>query len=171
MQATAKLNYLHIAPRKVRLIADMIRKKSVKEAEKILNFMPQRAALPMIKLIKSAVSNAKNSLGIEESNLFISKITVDEGPKMKKWMPRARGSPSPIHKKTSHISLVLDEIEKGKARVKKEAELSIIEEEKKQEKTMKNIQKPKISRSETEGKKPRLGRIARRIFGRKSFSK
>jgi len=171
MQATARLNYLHIAPRKVRLIADMIRKKSVKEAERILNFIPQRAALPVIKLIKSAVSNAKNSLGIEESNLFISKITVDEGPKIKKWMPRARGSPSPIHKKTSHIFLVLDEIEKGKAKVKKEQGSLRAEEEKKQEKTVKNIQKPKISRSETERKKPRLERVARRIFGRKSFSK
>lgn len=171
MQASAKLNYLHIAPRKVRLIVDMIRKKSVKEAEKILNFMPQRAALPVMKLIKSAVSNAKNSFGLEESNLFISKITVDEGPKMKKWMPRARGSPSPIHKKTSHVSLVLDEIEKGKAKVKKDQESLKVEEEKKQEKIAKNIQKPKISRGETERKKPRLERIARRIFGRKSFSK
>ena len=171
MQATAKLNYLHIAPRKVRLIADMIRKKTVKEAERILNFIPQRAALPIIKLIKSAVSNAKNSFGSEESNLFISKITVDEGPKMKKWMPRARGSPSMIQKKTSHILLVLDEIEKGKAKVKKEQESLTIEEEKKQEKIAKNIQKPKISRGETEKKKPRLERIARRIFGRKSFSK
>ncbi len=171
MQASAKLNYLHIAPRKVRLIVDMIRKKSVKEAEKILNFMPQRAALPVMKLIKSAVSNAKNSFGSEESNLFISKITVDEGPKMKKWMPRARGSPSPIHKKTSHVSLVLDEIEKGKAKVKKDQESLKVEEEKKQEKIAKNIQKPKISRGETERKKPRLERVARRIFGRKSFSK
>ncbi len=171
MQATAKLNYLHIAPRKVRLIVDMIRKKSVKEAEAILNFMPNRAALPIIKLMKSAVSNAKSSLGIEESNLFISKITVDEGPKMKKWMPRARGSPSPIHKKTSHILLVLDEIEKGKTKVKKEAEPPVIKEDTKQEKIVKDIQKPKISRSETEGKKPRFERVARRIFGRKSFSK
>lgn len=169
MSVTAKLNYLHIAPRKVRLIADLIRKKTVKEAESILSFATKRAALPIIKLIKSAISNAKNNFGLEESNLYISKITVDEGPKMKKWMPRARGSPSQIQKKTSHIILVLDEIEKRKAKVQKTQEPFVVEKE--QGKVARNIAKPKIPRSETVAKKPRFERIARRIFGRKSFSK
>jgi large subunit ribosomal protein L22 len=171
MPVTAKLNYLHIAPRKVRLMADLIRKKTVKEAEAILNFTPKRAAMPLIKLIKSAVSNAKNTLGLDESNLYISKITVDEGPKMKKWMPRARGSPSQIQKKNSHITLFLDEIEKGKTRVQKIQEPTVAEEEKKPEKVIKDMPKPQIPRTETTTKKPRFERIARRIFGRKSFSK
>lgn len=171
MPITAKLNYLHIAPRKVRLIADLIRKKTVKEAENILSFTPRRAALPIVKLIKSAVSNAKNTLGLDESNLYISKITVDEGPKMKKWMPRARGSPSMIQKKNSHITLFLDEIKKEKTGVKKTKEPVKIEEEKKLEKAIKSNFKPKIPRTETLSKKPRFDRITKRIFGRKSFSK
>lgn len=171
MQITAKLNYLHIAPRKVRLIADLIRRKTVIEAENILTFAPKRAATPLMKLIKSAVSNAKSTLGLEESSLYISKITVDEGPKMKKWMPRARGSPSMIQKKNSHITLILDEIEKGKAKVQKIQEAALIKEEKRPEKIIKSSSKPKIQRPETVSKKPRFERISKRIFGRKSFSK
>ena len=171
MPTTAKLNYLHIAPRKVRLVADLIRKKTVREAENILSFLPKRAAMPLIKLIKSAVSNAKDVLGLDESNLYISKITVDEGPKMKKWMPRARGSPSLIQKKNSHITLVLEEIEKGKTKIRKVKETVPVKEEKKPEKEEKTSLKPKIPKAETVSKKPRFERIAKRIFGRKSFSK
>jgi len=170
MPITAKLNNLHIAPRKVRLVADSIRKKTVKEAENILNFITKRAALPMIKLIKSAVANAKNISGLDESNLYISRITVDEGPKMKKWMPRARGSPSPIQKKTSHITLFLDEIEKGKA-IGAAQKAALTKEEKKPERIAKSGPKPKISRTETVSQKPRFEKLTKRIFGRKSFSK
>ena len=171
MPIVAKLNYLHIAPRKVRLIADSIRKKTVKEAETILSFVPKRAALPLRKLMKSAVANAKNTFGLDESNLFISKITVDEGPKMKTWMPRARGSPSMIQKKNSHITLFLDEIEKGIVRVGKSKTPVKVEGEKKSEKITKPGLKPKIPRAEMLSKKPRFERISKRIFGRKSFSK
>jgi len=171
MPITAKLNHLHIAPRKVRLIADLIRRKTVKEAEAILSFTPRRAAIPMIKLIKSAVSNVKNISGLDETNLYISKITVDEGPKMKKWMPRARGSPSLIQKKSSHITLVLEEIEKGKNRIQKIQTPSLVSEEKKTEKVVKTSPKTKIKRTEMVSKKPRFGGIVKRIFGRKSFSK
>ena len=171
MPTVARLNYLHIAPRKVRLIADLIRGKTVKEAETILIFLPKRAARPLMKLIKSAVSNAKNISGLDGSNLYISKITVDEGPKMKKWMPRARGSPSPIQKKNSHITLFLEEIEKGKTSLKKIQEPEQVKEEKKQEKITKPNLKPKIPKTETGSKRPRFERIAKRIFGRKSFSK
>ncbi len=170
MPITAKLNYLHIAPRKVRLIADLIRKKTVKEAETILSFTKKRTALPMLKLIKSAVSNAKNASGSDEANLYISKIMVDEGPKTKKWMPRARGSPSLIQKKNSHITLVLEEIEKGKTEIQK-TQTSVLAEEGKSEKVVKTSLKPKIQRTKTVSKKPIFEGITKRIFGRKSFSK
>jgi large subunit ribosomal protein L22 len=107
MPAVAKLRYLRIAPRKVRLVADLIRGKSVNEAETILNFTPKKAALPLLKLLKQAIANAKN-LGLEKEKLFISKILVDEGPKLKRVMPRARGQANIIQKKTSHITLLLD---------------------------------------------------------------
>jgi large subunit ribosomal protein L22 len=110
MKVVAQLNYLRIAPRKVRLVADLIRGKSVKEAKRILNFTRKKAAKPMLKLLNSAIANAKHNFNLEEDRLFISKILVNEGPKLKRWMPRARGSISEIQKKSSHIFLELEEI-------------------------------------------------------------
>ena len=108
MPVKAKLNYLRIAPRKVRLLADLIRGKSVDQAQSILNLTVKRGSLPLLKLLKSAVTSAQNQLGAQAQNLYISKITVDEGPKLKRFMPRARGSAYEIQKKTSHVTLVLD---------------------------------------------------------------
>jgi len=112
MVITAKLNYLRIAPRKVRLVADLIRGKSVEEAQTILNFTIKKGAQPLLKLLNSAVANAKNNFKLETAKLFISKIEVNEGPKYKRMRPRARGQGYEIQKKTSHISLFLDEIKK-----------------------------------------------------------
>jgi large subunit ribosomal protein L22 len=111
-EVKAKLRYLRIAPRKVRLVADLIRGKSVEEAERILNFTRKKAALPLLKLLKSAIANAKHNFNLDEKNLYISKIIVDEGPKMEKIFPRARGRADIIQKKTSHVTLVLKEKEK-----------------------------------------------------------
>ncbi|MDP2909466.1 MAG: 50S ribosomal protein L22 [bacterium] len=114
-ESKAKLSYLRIAPRKVRLVADMVRGKKVGEAGNILNFAVKRGAGPVLKLLHSAIANAENNLHLNKDNLYISKITVDEGPKFKRVMPRARGSASPIQKKTSHITIVLSELNKSKA--------------------------------------------------------
>lgn len=119
MQVKAKLNYLRIAPRKVRLVADLIRKKRVETAQAILKFTIKKGAGPLLKLLNSAVANARNNFQIEPDNLYIYKITVDEGPKYKRWMPRARGQASEIQKKTSHIIIILDEIEKKLKKAKK----------------------------------------------------
>lgn len=105
----AKLNYLKIAPRKVRMVADLIRGKSVEEAGAILNFTIKGAAKPMGKLLASAVANAKHNFQLDAINLYISKITVDEGPKQKRWRARARGRAAAIQKKSSHITIILDE--------------------------------------------------------------
>ena len=110
MQTTAKLQYIRIAPRKVRLVADRIRGKRVGEARLILRVTARSAAEPLQKLVKSAVVSARNNFQIEESNLYIAKIAVDEGPKLKRFRPRARGRAYPIQKKTSHVTLVLEEI-------------------------------------------------------------
>ncbi len=112
MEVKAKLRYLRIAPRKVRLVADLIRGKSVEKAEAILSFTTKKAAPVLLKLLKSAIANAKHNFNLEEKNLYISKILVDEGPKLKRIMPRGRGHSSEIQKKTSHITLVLDVIRK-----------------------------------------------------------
>lgn len=108
MQITAKLRYLRIAPRKVRLVADLIRGKSVKEAQSILDFSSKKAAGPIKKLLKNSIANNKSNFQLDQDSLYISKITVDEGPKLKRWRPRARGKAAEIQKKTSHISLVLE---------------------------------------------------------------
>jgi large subunit ribosomal protein L22 len=108
-EVKAYLRYLRIAPRKVRLVADLIRGKSVLEAERILNFTRKKAALPLLKLLKSAISNAKHNFNLDEKSLYISKITVDQGPKTKKVFPRARGRADIKEKKTSHVTLILKE--------------------------------------------------------------
>jgi len=112
MPVVAKLKYLRIAPRKVRLVADLIRGKSVEQAQTLLHFTVKKANEPLLKLLKSAIASARNNFQLQESNLYICKISVDEGPKYKRYMPRARGQAYEIQKKTSHVTLWLDEIVK-----------------------------------------------------------
>lgn len=108
MEIKSKLNNLRIAPRKSREVVDLIRGKKVIEARATLEFTVKRAAEPILKLLNSAVASAlKNKL--EEGNLYIKKITVDEGPKLKRFFPMSRGRAYPIMKRTSHITLVLNE--------------------------------------------------------------
>jgi large subunit ribosomal protein L22 len=123
MPIVSKLNYLRISPRKVRLVADLIRNNKVEQAERILNFTIKRAAGPLAKLLKTAIADAHNNFHIDSDNLYISKIIVNEGPRYKRWRPRSRGMANKIEKRTSHITLVLGEIsprEEDKASIKKE---------------------------------------------------
>ena len=115
MEAKASLNYLRTAPRKVRLLADLIRGTNVKKAKLALRFSGKKAGEPLLKLLNSATANAKKNLDLDDAkvaNFYIKKITVDEGPKLKRWRPVSRGSAHPIEKKTSHITLILDESKK-----------------------------------------------------------
>ena len=117
-----------------------------------------------LPLLNSAIANAKNNFQLEESNLYISRITVDEGPKYKRWRARARGRASEIQKKTSHVNLYLDEIVKKPKKVKKGKK---VEEVEKIEKVPK-IEKPKF-RPEKEIPRPKIEKDMRRIFRRKAF--
>src|SRR3989338_4511249 len=96
------------APRKVRLVAGLIRGKNVEEAVVLLNFLAKRAGLPIKKLLLSAVANAAQ-MGIEKENLFIKELKVDKGIVMKRMMPAAMGTGHRINKRTSHVTLVLAE--------------------------------------------------------------
>jgi large subunit ribosomal protein L22 len=108
MKATA--THVRISPRKVRLVADAVRGKSVSQAMSILSFTRKKAALPVQKLLKSAVANAAENDGISDvDTLMIDWITVDEGPTLKRYMPRARGRATPIRKRSSHINIRLRE--------------------------------------------------------------
>lgn len=168
MAVTAKLNYLRIAPRKVRLVADLIRNKRVEEAETILSFTTKKASLPLLKLLKQALANARSSFQLDPSNLFVARITVDEGPKLKRWRPRARGQAYEIQKKTSHLTIVLDEIVKKPKKAKKVKKLKEIEGVKEKIKKEVEVKKPKF-KPEPEIKKPKLEKAIQRIFRRKAF--
>lgn len=106
-QVTAQLNKLRIAPRKVRLLADLIRGKHVLKARWLLDFSVKRGSLPLKKLLDSAVANAKHNFQLDEKNLYIAVITVDEGTKMRRWRARSRGRANRIEKKTSQIKITL----------------------------------------------------------------
>jgi len=106
----AKVSHLRISPRKVRLVADTVRGKSASQAMDILRFARKKAAIPVEKLLKSAVANASEFHGVTDvDDLYIQHIAVDEGPTMKRYMPRARGRATPIRKRTSHVRLELRE--------------------------------------------------------------
>jgi len=110
MTVRAKLNNLRIAPRKVRLVADLIRGRKVDEAQAVLETIIKRAAKPLSKLLKSAIANAENNFNLDKDSLYISKIIVNEGRKIKRWRARSRGRAFEIQKKTSHIILELDNL-------------------------------------------------------------
>ncbi len=98
-----------MAPRKVRKVADLIRGSEVEKALHILRVTPKAASKPLKKLLESAVANAHHKGSIDVDTLRVKKITVDQGETLKRWLPRAQGRATPIRKKTSHISVVLEE--------------------------------------------------------------
>lgn len=120
MKVTAKLKNLRIAPRKVRLVADAIRGMNTDVALVQIKNVIKRSSDDMEKFLKSAIANAENNFGLDRTNLYVSDIQVGEGPRMKRWLPRAHGRATLILKRTSHVYLTLDEREEGKNRKTKE---------------------------------------------------
>lgn len=108
-QVTAKLNYLRVAPRKVKLVLDEVRGLPVQKAIDLLAFAKKSSAIDISKLLKSAVANADRKGGIDVDNLIVKQIWVCQGPILRRSLARARGSASRINKKTSHITVVLEE--------------------------------------------------------------
>ena len=109
MSATARVSYLRVTPRKARLVADLIRGKKVQEALDMLAFTNRYVSKDFRKLIRSALANAEQKGGMDPDNLIIKTVMVDQGPMLKRWQARARGTAFKIEKKTSHITLVLEE--------------------------------------------------------------
>lgn len=112
MEVKVTLSNLRTAPRKVRLVVDLVRGKKVAEARSLLEFAVKKSSEPVLKLLNSAVASAVNDLKLKEADLFVSKITVDEGPKLKRSHPMSRGRAYPILKRTSHINLTVSELPK-----------------------------------------------------------
>jgi len=173
MQVIAKLKHLRMAPRKMRLIADLIRGKMAFQAKAELSFLNRYGARPLLKLLNSAIANAKNNFQLDEKDLYLAKILVDEGPKLKRWRPRARGQAYPIQKKTCHLTIILDQKQGAKkAKIKKavlpkseEKPETVIKPQAVKEKP--RIEKPKL-KPET-GIKPKQVTGFKRIFRRKAF--
>lgn len=107
MESKAIFRYIRRSPRKIRLVVHGLRGQKVQDALDKLNFARQAAARDVVKLIRSAVANATQKGGIRPDHLYIKSIYVDQGPVMKRWMPRARGSGAQILKKMSHITVVV----------------------------------------------------------------
>ena len=109
MEAKAYLKYLRISPRKVQIVADLIRGKNVGTAMAILMQTPKAASEPMIKLLKSAVANAENNHNMDVEKLYVKAVHVAPGPIMKRVMPRAQGRAYRINKRTSHVTMTVAE--------------------------------------------------------------
>ncbi|MBI2062748.1 MAG: 50S ribosomal protein L22 [Candidatus Yanofskybacteria bacterium] len=132
MEVIAKLNNLRISPRKVRLVAKAIKGMDAMSAKHHLDYIIKKSSNPISKLLSSAMANGHNGLGLVKENLFIKDIVVNEGPKLKRIIPKGFGMASPIEKKTSHIKIILEEKVPGLKReetVVKKQELKVAEQE------------------------------------------
>jgi large subunit ribosomal protein L22 len=121
MEVKAKLKFLRMSPTKIRLVANLITKMPVEKALNQLQFINKLASGPVACLIKSAIANAEHNFELDKDNLFIKELTVNQGPTLKRSMPRAHGRATPIRKRTSHVNLTLAEIKpSGVVKAKKQ---------------------------------------------------
>ena len=109
MEAKAVAKYVRIAPRKVRVVMDLIRGKDIAEAFAILKFTPKAGADVIEKVLKSAVANAENNFDMDVDRLYVSTAFVDQGPTLKRIHPRSRGQAFKILKRTSHVTVIVEE--------------------------------------------------------------
>ncbi len=149
MEIKAKAKHIRMSPKKIRLVADIVRGMETVRALNQLNFINKKAAGPIIKLIKSAIANAVHNYELDGNNLYIKEIKIDEGKVLKRWMPRAHGRATPVRKGSSHIILVLAEIKDsgtiGAKKRKIEAPVNLKE-------MTKKVEGDKVKREEKEAK-------------------
>ena len=180
VKATAR--YIQVSPQKMRLVADMVRNEPVDLALEHLRFSSKKASLPLAKLINSAIANAIHNFELKKENLYIKTLTVDGGPVLQRFKPRAYGSPSAIHKRTSHINIVLEERHNGRkkqsrsmfnqiARIRSprtEEHKHDHSHDKEEGDVDKNIKTPKQAPRSEEKTKGNKVSLKRRLFNRKS---
>ncbi|MEJ2066717.1 MAG: 50S ribosomal protein L22 [Deltaproteobacteria bacterium] len=109
MEVTARARYVRVSPRKARLVTDLVRGKKVEEALNILAFTKKAFAKTLTKVINSAVANAQQNKQMDVDTLMVKRISVDGGPTLKRYIPRAMGRATMVRKRTSHVTVVLDE--------------------------------------------------------------
>jgi large subunit ribosomal protein L22 len=105
MEVRAIAKYVRVSPQKCRLVADQVRRLPVGQALELLQFSPRKAAAPIRKTLESAIANAEHNQGLDIDELRVDTITIDEGPVLKRWRPRAKGRATPVVKRTSHITV------------------------------------------------------------------
>jgi large subunit ribosomal protein L22 len=109
VEVTAKARYIRVSPRKARLVTDLVKGKKVEEALNILAFTKKAFAKTLIKVINSAVANAQQNNQMDVDTLMVKRIAIDGGPTLKRYIPRAMGRATMVRKRTSHVTVVLDE--------------------------------------------------------------
>jgi large subunit ribosomal protein L22 len=109
MEIRAVARFVRVPPRKARLVMDEVRGKTVEDALNVLSFAPQNGAMILKKLINSAVANAEQNSGVDVDSLYVKRVYADEGPALKRFRPRALGRATRIRKRTSHLTVILDE--------------------------------------------------------------
>lgn len=168
VKVKACLRFLRMGPRKVRLITNFVNGMDVTQALNQLQVLQKNAKEPVVKLIQSAIANAKHNFGIEKNNLFIEKFIVNQGPTLKRWKPKAYGRAGMIRKRTCHIELTLG------SRVlaeKKEKKLEMPKEEVKivtPDEVRKESRVEKGKDGEGDGKKLKAKGFTKRLFSRKT---
>lgn len=128
MEIRAKAKQIRMSPRKIRLVVDLIRGLPVGDALVQLQFCSKAAARPVKKLLESAIANAQHNFSTPKEGLFVKTIAVDAGPVIKRWAPRAFGKATPIRKRMSHISLVLDQSGQKDALIDKKEKKIVVKE-------------------------------------------
>ncbi len=109
MESRAVTRHVRITPRKARLVIDLVRGKPVEQALVVLDLTAKKAATIVAKTLRSAVANAADTQNVDIDKLYVKKATVDDGPTWYRWRPRAQGRATPVRKRTSHITVVVDE--------------------------------------------------------------
>jgi large subunit ribosomal protein L22 len=109
MEVRAVEKYIRISPKKARLVADMVRGQNAKKSLTLLKFVPKKAARIIYKALNSAVANAENNFNMDGNALVVTKISIDAGPSLKRFRPRARGMAAHLKKRTSHITVVVSD--------------------------------------------------------------
>ncbi|MBU1102887.1 50S ribosomal protein L22 [Patescibacteria group bacterium] len=176
MEIKASLNNLRISPRKARLVSNLIKGMGVPKAQAQLTFLVKKPAPLILKLLNSAVANAKSNFDIQAENLYIQKIVVEAGPSLKRWLPRAMGRATPLLKRTCSIKVVLAELSPTAKKAKKTAKPEVVKpeevlpESKKKEETV--ALEEKISKTKTPVSAKPYGASSeskKRIFSRQTF--
>ena len=173
MEIKAELNYLRVSPRKVRLVASLIKDMNVGRAVLELRHLPKRSAGPLLKLLLSAVANATHNFGLEQSGLVVKDIQVNEGPVLKRSRPRAFGRAAVIRKRTSHIKICLETQEELKPKDKTAKEIQPFVREAKIEDVKEGLAPlEKKSSAQTKERPVKTGKkvgFVRRMFRRKAI--